>query len=236
MTAHVFVEPAGLLDPSSVTTAAPGQVVSFDAARGAGPSSADACLSGVLQFRFCASGDPDGGGQASADADCDDAGDAVLRSWTESPRLTLAPQTTAAYAVEARCSTAPGCREGRKVDVVVSCPGGVNALGLADIRAVSRTSLAWSGAALAVDWLRGSFVGSSDIGRYDADFTMSSAAATSIAMSGTPAPGSGYYYLVKADGPLNTVPLGLFCNSRSWRSGGASEIPEPARDAAFGNP
>ena len=152
VTANVFVEPDQVLNPGSVSTPAPGRVVSFNAAApfdpetGAQPSSADACQGGVLQFRYCISGDPDGGGPGEPDADCEDSSvDAILRSWTTNPVFTAAPQSTASFVVEVRCSTAPECLDSEKVEVIVSCPGGVNALGLADIRASDRMTLVWSG-------------------------------------------------------------------------------------------
>ena len=60
----------------------------------------------------------------------------------------------------------------------------------------------------------------------------------------SPAPGQAIGILVKADGALNTIPLGFFCNSRTWRSGAASEIPESGfsgltslgRDTSIGDP
>ena len=242
VTANVFVEPDEVLNPGSVSTLAPGRLVNFNAAApldpetGAQPSSADACQGGVLQFRYCISGDPDGGGPGEPDADCEDPSvDAILRSWTTNPVFTAAPQSTASYVVEVRCSTAPDCLDSEKVEVIVSCPGGVNALGLADMRASDKMTLVWTGS-LDVDWLRGSFVNSPDIGNYVPDFTDFTASTDTIPMTDVPNPGMGHYYLVKADGELNTIPTGYFCNSRTWRSGGASEKAESARDAAFGDP
>ena len=75
-----------------------------------------------------------------------------------------------------------------------------------------------------------------DIGNYVADFTEVAAYATSISMSGDPAPGTGYYYLAKADGSSGPGSGTYHCSAKTWRSGGAAETQEPARNHAFGDP
>ena len=243
VTANVFVEPGQVLNPGSVSTVAPGQVVGFDAAApldpetGAQPSSADACHSGVLQFRNCISGDPDGGGPGEPDADCaDPAIDKILRGWTTNPALSVAPQSTVSYVVEVRCSTATACLDSQKVEVSVGCPGGANALGPCGRAGFGQGY---------VDVVGKSGRGLGCVAALPAPLTSATTRRTSpssralvdtIPMTDIPNPGTGHYYLVKAEGELNTIPTGYFCNSRTWRSGGAAERPEPARDATFGDP
>jgi hypothetical protein len=129
-----------LTNPTTIGTAAPGQIISLNAADPSDPSTADSCLNGTLQFRFCISGDPDGGGPGLPDDDCEDTGlDEILRGWTENPTYTDSPQASGSYVTEVRCSTLGSCADSQQIDVVVACPGkggsSVNALGLADIRA-----------------------------------------------------------------------------------------------------
>jgi len=149
--------------------------------------------------------------------------------------MTSSSDIVATYAIEVRCSSVPDCRDGRTLEYILECPGGnPNTYGLREVRALNAETLSWRGA-LDVDWLRGSFSTGDDIGDYVADFTDFSAGAISIPMNGEPPAGNGYYYLVKADG--QPVSLGGYqCDSRTWRSGGDSETPEPARNRSFRNP
>ncbi|GAG03643.1 unnamed protein product, partial [marine sediment metagenome] len=149
VTANVFVEPAGALNPSTVDVPAPRWPVSFNAAAddpdaGAVPSEADACHDGTLQFRFCFSADPD--------SDCDDPLDEILRGWTENAFLPLAPRVSGNYVVEARCSSDPLCRDARQIRIGVACPGeDANVLSLVQIRAVDKNTLSWFGDPLDID-------------------------------------------------------------------------------------
>jgi hypothetical protein len=232
--ARIVVETASetLTNPASIETAAPGQVVSFNAADPTDPSVANACLSGTLQFRFCISGDPDGGGPGLPDADCDDDEDETLRGWTENPTYTDAPQTTAAYVTEVRCSTTQNCLDSQLIEVDVACPGkggsSVNSLGLADIRAsescqgganagdtcvdafdcdsgvCGNAILTWSGEPLAVDtWTSVQMDNSDDLLGYTGTTTNSGVLVTSMVMGANPSSGFFKAYLVKANGPTN---------------------------------
>lgn len=175
------------------------------------------------------------------DADCDDAWDSPYcdvcnMNWGQHFIRYVSPEVVTTYAMEVRCSSVPDCRDGRTLEVVVDClSGNPNTLGLREIRAFNKLTLSWPGP-LDVDWLRGSFSSSADIGDYVADFTDVASFASSIPMVGAPPAGVGYYYLVKADGPVSPFQVNYFCDSVTWRSGGQAEKTEPARNAAFGNP
>jgi hypothetical protein len=233
VTARAFVTPNEILNPGTIPTGAPGQVISIngaaatDISTGAEPSSSDACLSGNLQFQFCRDGDPLGGGPALPDGDCDDAEDLLIRSWTENALLTVAPQQSATYSMQVRCSTAQGCLDVESVFVDVECPGGQNALGLKEIFWTDKTTVAWQGGALDVDiWQSIDYTNTGSLDNYPGSFTDNQLGVTSFAVPADPPLNNVQAILVKSNGPLNTVPVGFFCNSRTWRSGGASEINE----------
>lgn len=238
--ANVFVEPFGLLNPGSVSTDAPGTMVCLNAREsGVEPSWVDACIDGFLEYRFCKSGDPDGDGPSLPDDDCDDPYDSSLfnpseLTWNLWPVRNLYPEVTTTYAFEVRCQTVPGCRDGETLEIIVNCPSGnPNTLGLQAVRAIDKELLTWNGS-LDVDWLRGSFASSSEIGDYVADSFAFGADAMSVPMTDEPTPGTGFYYLVKADGPVNPFITDYLCDTATWRSGG--DPPEVRRDQAFGDP
>ncbi len=93
-------------DPTSLP--APGQVVTLSAVA----STADRCLNGTIQYRFC----------ISSDSDCADPGDTILRSFTDSPELIDAPGVTTGYAVDVRCSSLPSCAQSAGLTLTVACP------------------------------------------------------------------------------------------------------------------
>ncbi|RLE25912.1 MAG: hypothetical protein DRJ50_02000 [Actinobacteria bacterium] len=244
--ANAFVEPEGPLnpvtvvmsetdDPLTVNLAAP-----FDVETGAEPSTLDACIDGFREYRFCISGDPDGTGSGLPDADCDDAWDRPVcdscsSDWSLASQALLSPAVVTTYAMQVRCSSAPECGDGRTLQIDVECASGnSNATGLRQVRALDRQTLTWHGP-LNVDWVRGSFSSSAEIGNYVADFTDVAAIATSIPMDGDPPAGTGYYYLVKKDGAPPFFQINR-CDTATWRSGGDAEQNEPARNNVFGNP
>ena len=136
----------------------------------------DACIDGYREYRACISGDPDGSGSGLPDADCDDAWDSPICEscsidWSLVSAMVPLQDVVTTYAVEMRCSTAPDCRDGRTIEIVVDCFNGApNTYGLRELRALSKEMLTWQGP-LDVDWLRGSFEASEDVGDYVADFT-----------------------------------------------------------------
>jgi hypothetical protein len=213
----------------------------IDTQTGAEPSWVDVCIDGYLESRLCISGDPDGDGSGLPDADCDDSWDspycdACTIGWGSSFIHFVSPEALTTYAMEVRCSSVPECRDGRTLEVAVDCPGGnPNTFGLRAIRALDKATLTWHGP-LNVDSLRGSFSSSAEIGDYVEDFRDVGSSVTSVPMVGDPPAGAGYYYLVKADGTVSPFQPDYLCDSVTWRSGGAAEASEPARNAAFGNP
>jgi hypothetical protein len=103
LTADLAADPPGAL-------AAPGQVVELSAVG----SSADSCLNGTLQYRFCI--------DADADIACDGPADMLLRGWTDNPVLLQAPANNTDYVVEVRCSSAVTCADAASLTVSVNCP------------------------------------------------------------------------------------------------------------------
>jgi hypothetical protein len=226
--ANVVVQPGDAVNPSSISVPAPEWPISLDAS----PSAADACLDGTLQFRFC----------VSADADCEDEEDMLLRGWTENAQLALTPLVTTQLAVEVRCSSEPSCRGARLLPVEVSCPGEEeNVLSLVQIRAVDKNTLSWAGDALNIDvWTSIALTSSGQLGGdidtgYPGSFT-DYVGATSIPMSESPSAGEIHYYLAKRRMELETIEGRYFCNSKTWRSGGTSEIPEDPESFGDGRP
>jgi hypothetical protein len=249
VTPNAWVTPDKVLNPGTVATPVPGQAVTINGAApadpglGSLPSSADACLSGNLQYRFCRDGDPLGDGPNPANGDCDDPEDLILRSWTENSVITVAPQATAGYTMEVRCSALPSCKSAELVNISVTCPNADNALGLKALRWPDNNTIEWSGAPLVVDvWFSDEYTNSASLAGYSGSRSNNQGPTTSVDATGlNPSANSVIAILVKADGPLNTIPVGYYCNSVTWRSGGTAEIPVvvgpfgPDRDASIGN-
>jgi len=76
------------------------------------------------------------------------------------------------------------------------------------VRALDKVTFGWS-TPLAVDWVRGDLSGLASYAVLD---FRSAPAATTVAAPETPAPGAGFYWLVRPDGPQG-----------SWSSGGPGE-------------
>jgi hypothetical protein len=209
-----------------------------DPVTGALPSTSDSCLSGNLQYQFCRDGDPLGDGPNPPDADCDDPWDLILRSWTENSVITVAPQATAGYTMEVRCSTATDCKSTELVNIAVTCPNAPNALGLKAMRWIDKDTLEWSGAPLVVDfWISVEFSNSSGLVNYPGTTGTSPGPVASFDFSTlTPSPNTVVAVLVMADLPLNTIPVNFYCNSATWRSGGESEIAEGEERSTDGGP
>jgi hypothetical protein len=107
------------------TLTAPGQIVTLDAKN----SSVTSCLNGVIQYQFWI--DANGNGIVG------DAGDTMLRDWTDNSTLIDAPAVagTTRYGVKIRCSTSATCAgtDAAIVPVPVTCPTTSN-LSVASIR------------------------------------------------------------------------------------------------------
>ena len=96
-------------------TAGPGQLVTLDA----GASTVDVCPGGVVQYQFWI--DANGNGVVG------DAGDSLLRDFTDLATFLDAPQRTTRYGVKVRCSSSPGCdtvdgSSAATTLVTVNCP------------------------------------------------------------------------------------------------------------------
>jgi hypothetical protein len=147
--------------------------------------------------------------------------------------------------MQVRCSTQPDCLDAEIVNVEVICPGADNALGLASLFAVfdsaeNRMQLRWLGSPLDVDvWTSDTFTNSSQLASYPGTTSVLADANAVDLDALSPPAGYAVGLLVKAEGALNTIPSGFYCNSRTWRSGGVSEIPETGgsgRDTSIGDP
>jgi hypothetical protein len=122
------ITPALTATPASLS--GPGQIDLLDAKA----STADKCLNGVLQYLFFID---DGDGIYEGDPP-----DTLLRDFTDSAQLSVAPSTTTQYCAKVRCSTDPACDAGSStscVNVPVTCPSTAT-LSAASIR-VSKPSL-----------------------------------------------------------------------------------------------
>ncbi len=190
---------------------APGQVFTVSAVG----SFADRCLDGALLFRFC----------VSADNDCQDPGDTILRSFTDNPTVIDAPSATTHYAVDVRCSSAPTCQSSAGLTVQVLCPGAIHAI--PTVRAPSKLALSW-GEPLPFDVARGVLDADHlELQTYTENLYLANQpAATSYSIAAdAPAPNTGFWYLFRPPGVLGSG-SGL-CNDpqRSWG--------QPSRDAGL---
>ncbi len=206
------------LAPSPVNTGAPGQPTLLDASA----SLADRCVDGLLQFRFWE--------DVNGNMVLGDAGDRLLRTWTENPVVAQAPVRTTRYGVEVRCSSLPTCQASASALVTVSCPstGVAGAPFGQTIRFATKVDLSWPAVEL-VHAIRGSLGAL----RAQAGFPGTVEAclvtemSTRVVTDGTtPSPGTGKYYLVRGAGPSP------YCNGTpSWSSGSPREVGD--RDAGL---
>ena len=106
---------AALAATPSPPIAGPGQIVTLQA----NASSLNACNGGTVQYQFWIDGNLNG--------IVGDAGDGLLRDWTDGSTFIDAPLVTTRYGVRVRCSTATACQSGAVLDVAVTCPSTGNA-------------------------------------------------------------------------------------------------------------
>jgi hypothetical protein len=206
------------LSASPPTTGAPGQLTQLDASA----SFVDRCADGALLFRFWA--DLNGNGVPG------DAGDQLLRNWTENPILLQAPDTTTRYGVEVRCSSLPSCLGSTTTLVTVLCPstGNAKAPFAQQVGFAGKTQFSWTSAAL-VDVIRGDLgalrgSGGQFNGTVEACLG-NDVSVSSVTDGTTPSAGAGKYYLVRGAGPSP------YCNaSHSWKTGAAAEKPGAGGD------
>jgi hypothetical protein len=231
--------------PSSL--AAPGQIVTLSASN----STADRCLNGVLQFQFW--NDTNGNGNSSPATGIGDAGDILLRDWTDNATYVDAPTETTSYAVRVRCSTAQSCdatSNGFMLPVSVTCPTATNAAFPQEItltRSGVSATISWP-AAVSVDAIRGSLSGTplapatfvlkaaphnSFTNTVNLCLATNSAPITSIVDATDPGAGNGFYYLVRGQGQKYTTTAPSergytgFCNSPRPRDSELTADPTP---------
>ena len=200
------------------STPAPGHVVTLDASA----TTANACINGTLQYQFW--------DNANLNGVIGDAGDILLRDWTDNPLYVDAPEKTTVYAVKARCSSAPACAGSNTavLSITVNCP---SSGGFLTASFSNKTTINW-GSAILADVLRGNLntlrSGQSFVGALQTCLGNDAVPASSVTDNTTPTVGNGLFYLVKREG----TPGGA-CNAPSWSSFGTRE--RPGRDAEIGN-
>jgi hypothetical protein len=116
------ITPALVASPAS--SSGPGQIVTLDART----TTVDRCLNGVVQYQFWI----DGNGNAIVG----DAGDVLVRDWTDNSMLIDAPLVTTPYGLKTRCSTDTSCDSATSsmvLNVPVTCPSTAT-LSVASIR------------------------------------------------------------------------------------------------------
>jgi hypothetical protein len=199
------------LAPDPSTTEAPGQLTTIDASGSAG-----GCRDGVLQYRFWTTNN---------NTTVGDAGDVLLRTWTDNPELADAPNATTRYGVQVRCSALVSCQSSATTTVTVNCPTTGNAVApfAQSIGFSNKTTVAWTSSAL-VDVIRGNLNtlranGGQFNGTVDACLG-NNVTVSSVADATVPALNGVNYYLVRGAGPS------AFCNAgNSWKTGVAAEKP-----------
>jgi len=204
------------LGATPTTTGAPGQLTTLDASGSSG-----ACVNGVLQYRFWTTDN---------NTTVGDAGDVLLRTWTDNPTISDAPSNTTRYGVEVRCSALTSCQNSATTSVTVNCPSTGNAVAAfpQTIRFNDKNTVAWTSSAL-VDVIRGDLIQlRTNVGQYNGTVDTclgNNVTAASAADATTPAVNGGKYYLVRGAG------ASAFCNAgNSWKEGVLSEKPGAGGD------
>jgi len=217
-------------------TAAPGSVVTLDA----GGTTIDACLMGPRQYQFWV----DGNGNGIAG----DAGDTLVRDFSDLPTVFAAPDATQQFAVIAACPGEPSCDTDGSATAVstvtVGCPPGITRSAFGQTIYVEKgngyydTEIRWA-APKEFNWVRGCLFGTCNGGvtlRGSGTFTgaidkclSSPTAASSVVDPGVgeggPISGNNWFYLVRGRVALcgATAP-GYTANAASESSGRDSEL------------
>jgi hypothetical protein len=202
---------------SPTTTSAPGQPVQLDASA----STADSCPSGTLQFQFWI--------DANGNSNVGDAGDTLLRDWTDDSGYLDAPVSgPVRYAVKVRCSSAPNCDSASNSSITpvsVTCPSSGNLSGRFNgaIGFASKTSVSWT-TSQGFDAIQGDLNALRSSG---GNFTgavntclQNNGSGTSFSDVATPAVGAGFYYLLR---PTSGGGAGCNAGSPSYGTGNAKE-------------
>jgi hypothetical protein len=217
VTASLAAEPA--------ITVAPGQPVSLDASA----SVANACIGGVLQFRFYVNG-------------------VLARDWSDNAFLSDAPLADTSYDVSVRCSTKTDCM-GTTIGstgriVTVGCPSTGNLTWPGPLR-VDKTgglggdepdqglTVSWGPQARWTDLIRGDLVALRTGATYTGTVLgcdLADTNASSAADGAVLAPGSGFYFLARG-AACNVTPFSYSAGAPKER--GSSLAPR-TRDAEIG--
>jgi hypothetical protein len=224
---------AGLFATPS-TTAGPGQLMSLEAKT----STIDACPNGVAQYQYWL----DGNGNSIVG----DAGDTLLRDFTDNSTFLDAPQVSTRYGVRVRCSSSTSCDQADGSSaitalVTVPCPStgtakakfaqsiGVNKASLAGAEPDVNATVSWATTAL-VDAIRGN-LSALRAATGDYNGTVQACLGNNVSVSSLPVdatnPGAGgaLYYLVR---PAVTT----LCNETgvSYKTGHPTELPGAGGD------
>jgi hypothetical protein len=213
---------------TSTASAGPGQLVTLSAKT----STIDICVDGLPQYQFWL----DGNGNSVVG----DAGDTMLRDFTDNTTFIDAPSVTTRYGVRVRCSSSPQCDTGDGSNaatslVTVNCPSTgtaksvftqsirVNKAGLAGVEPDAGATVSW-GATAIVDAIRGNLAALRASG---GNFTGTLLACPANDLSGVsipgdaidPGPGGGLYYLLRPS-------ASAYCNATiGYGSGAVKEAP-----------
>ena len=209
--------------------AGPGQLITLNAQN----STIDQCNNGIAQYQFWI--DTNGNNTIG------DAGDTLLRDWTDNSQFIDTPNVTTGYGVLVRCSTATSCdpTNSVKLTVGVNCPTAGNAKGpfdqaikvdkvaLLTAEPDSNTTVNWA-ASRSYDLVRGDLIAlRASSGNYNGPVTAcvgNNGSGTSVADATSPgAAGTGLFYLAR---PITAQ----FCNEiPSYSTNNAKET--AGRDA-----
>jgi hypothetical protein len=175
----------------------PGQIVTLHAEE----STLNVCNSGAVQYQFWIDGNLNG--------IVGDAGDALLRDWTDGSTFIDAPQFTTRYGVRVRCSTATSCSGSAVLNVALTCPStGTAKAAFNQTILVDDAGVSWPTTAT-VDVVRGNLVAlRSSGGNYTGTVSTclaNNVTATGIVDGSSPGPGGATYYLVRPT-------VAAFCN------------------------
>ena len=206
------ITPALSASPSIL--AAPGQIVTVTAKN----STVDRCLNGVLQYQFW--NDVNGNGNSDPVNGVGDAGDILLRDWTDNSTFVDAPLLTTKYAVRVRCSTNTSCDTASNsimLPVTVTCPS-ASTLSVASIKVnksgADSVITGWGGGLL-VKIIRGDLLLMRSTGGIT-NVNTGGCLANNLFLStytdttAVVAPGQGVYYLVQTPSACNVAFSGSF--------------------------
>ncbi len=198
------ITPSLVTDPSGGTPA-PGQVIELNALQ----SAADRCVGGVLQYRFWVDSAGDGG------AFGDDAGDTLLRNWSENAILLQAPGDDIVYAADARCSALTSCVSTAYAPIDVACPdSSLLAPTITADGSNNKNDFQWSGP-INYAYAEG------PISSLGTNYVPSSSGTGLNGANHTLVSGNGHWLLIRTDNPISG---GTFCNEAGgpgwWGVGG----------------